>query len=113
MPIKWKLKQFRDPYGYPYRFETMWVAISGDVEIGSVARDMLSGSNTRFAWRTGYDPVHSNGWTNTPEEAKAALERAWFAWVKKAGLSEDPGPQSPPITGPGRKTGRNWASCSA
>jgi hypothetical protein len=102
MPITWRL--LRDHYGTPYSSDTRWVAISGDLEIGAVGREVLSNSQFRFAWHASFEPGQRNGWADTPEEAKAALEQAWFAWVKKAGLKDDPGakPMEPPMTGPSR-----------
>ena len=100
MPLTWRL--LRDHFGSPYSSDARWIAISGDVTIGTVGREVLSNNEARWSWHAGYDPLNRHGFANTPDEAKAAVEKAWFDWVKKAGLKDDPDakPMEPPMTGP-------------
>ena len=101
MPITWRT--LPDHYGEPYKSRSRWIAISGDMEIGSVGPDTLSNNQTVIRWFLhGQQPA--SGRAATIDEGKAAVERAWWAWVKKAGLRDNPDavPKAPPLSGPPR-----------
>jgi hypothetical protein len=89
MPITFHLR--RDHLGAPYSSETNFVAISGELEIGGVSREVFTDQSSRFGWSiSAVNTRPGNGWADTVDEAKAALERAWLDWVARAGLKDDP-----------------------
>lgn len=66
---------------------------------GGVSREVFSDQSSKFRWSIGVvDTGPVMGWENTVDEAKAALERAWFDWAARAGLRDDPNaPAVPPV----------------
>ena len=68
MPITWRL--LRDHYGAPYSSDARWVAISGDMTIGTVGREVLTDYKGHWTWHTAYDLLHTSGRADTPEERK-------------------------------------------
>lgn len=101
MPITWR--SFPEHYGAPFTSQKRAVAISGNIEVGVVARHFgPSDSPERYLWTMFRGPDRLHGHTDTLEEGKAAIERAWVAWVANAGLKDDPDakPMEPPLSGP-------------
>jgi hypothetical protein len=97
MPITFRRR--RDHLGAPYSSETNFVAISGELEIGGVSREVFTDKSSRFGWSiSAVNTRPGNGWADTVDEAKAALERAWLEWVARAGLRDDPDARpAPPV----------------
>jgi len=80
MPVTFRLR--RDHLGAPYSSETNFVAISGELEIGGVSREEFTDQSPWFGWSiSAVNTRPGNGWAATVDEAKAALEPAWFDWV--------------------------------
>jgi hypothetical protein len=89
MPITWRLS--RDHHGPPFASDTHWVAISGPTVIGGVRREVLSDQRGRFDWYVEVEiSPEGQGYLDTLEEAKSAVERVWRACLARHGLRDDP-----------------------
>lgn len=90
MPLIWQLTKSVKP---SYSSDTHWTATSGRVVVGTVGPEVFApgpgGLSGRSAWHIliAIDNVHA-GVADTIEQAKAALEAAWWAWVEKIGLMD-------------------------
>jgi hypothetical protein len=74
---------------------TIFEVLSGWLVIAHIRKDILSpmvGREVRWRWdfplNTGPAGFEYHGHADTLEDAKAAVERNWEAWVKAAGLRE-------------------------
>jgi hypothetical protein len=74
-----------------------WRIYYGDVHVGTIAQCVGNpGAAPKWQWRCGFYPGSrpgecTNGTANTPEEARAAFERAWRVFLAKrteAGFQE-------------------------
>lgn len=72
---------------------TEWDVFSGDLRIGSISKGSLSLSASRetpwgwhFALHVAPPGFEHHGFARTFDEAKAAVERNWQAWMSAAGL---------------------------
>jgi hypothetical protein len=68
---------------------------SGDLSVAHIGKEMFSelvGGGARWRWNfsIGNGPLgfERHGHADTFEEARAAVERNWEAWLKAAGLVE-------------------------
>jgi hypothetical protein len=68
MPITFRRR--RDHLGAPYSSETNFVAISGELEIGGVSREVFTDKSSRFGWSiSAVNTRPGNGWADTVDEA--------------------------------------------
>jgi hypothetical protein len=59
------------------------------MEVGGVSREVFTDQSSRFGWSiSAVSTRPGNGWADTVDQAKDALECAWLDWVARAGPQE-------------------------
>jgi hypothetical protein len=93
MPLTFRL--LHDHFGEPFSSDSHYIALSGDLGVGTIRKDTNSPRGPGFEWRINgvqFLPAiaPTGGFSPTLVQAKSELEASWFAWVEHAGLKDDP-----------------------
>jgi len=86
MPLRWVLSRELKPR--VYETDTHWTALSGELVVSSVKREVWAQNMPAFVWAFGLDAgPRSSGHCDAIEEGKVRVEAAWEDWLRRAGLT--------------------------